>query len=54
MTPGFAFTTLKFLCSLLIGPISQSVILHLSGKACQGQNTILLGSFVSYGENEEL
>jgi hypothetical protein len=34
---GVLFTTLHFLCNLLLEPISCSVTLHEAGKACQGQ-----------------
>jgi hypothetical protein len=33
-TPGAVFTTLPFLCNLLVGSTSWSVRLHKAGKAC--------------------
>jgi hypothetical protein len=35
------FTKLNFICSLLMGPVSQSVALHLAGKASHGKNKVL-------------
>ncbi len=43
IAPGAVFTTLHQLQILQMGPISQSVILHLTEKTCQGQTLYLIG-----------
>ncbi len=54
MTPGTVFATLHFLLDLQMGPITYSVALHKTGKACRDKHSRVLGSFVSYKENDVL
>ncbi len=53
-TPGTAFKTLNFLTNLQMGTIAQSVTLHKVKNHCSDKLSSLLGTFVSYLENEVL
>ncbi len=49
-----AFTTLFFLCNLLIGPIRYIVILHYAERLSNDKHSSLMKALICYEENEVL
>jgi hypothetical protein len=54
MIPEIVFKTLNFLFNLRMGPVSYIVALPGSERLANDKHSILLGLFISNGENEVL